>query len=275
MAIALHIIGLSKQFGSHKAVDELSLQVPEGTFYALLGANGAGKTTTLKMVTGLLQPDRGDALILGRSITQQPHRAKKLLAYLPDEPMLYGKLRPLEYLEFVAGLWEMPAERALSRASELLKKLNLWDVREDFAETFSRGMKQKLALAGAFIHEPHLVILDEPLSGLDAAAARLVKTMLNEYVAEGNTVIFTTHTMAIAERTAQRIGIIDQGKLIAEGTLDELRAQSRQFDPGASDLSSAEEGDRDLESIFLQLTASASSQEAADGNTPLSQDKWG
>lgn len=241
MAIALQIIGLQKQFGKHIAVNNLSLQVPEGTFYALLGPNGAGKTTTLRMATGLLKPDGGDVLVLGRSITQQPAKAKRLIAYLPDEPMLYGKLRPMEYLEFVAGLWGIPAKKAEPLAIDLLKRLNLWDVRGDFAETFSRGMKQKLALAGAFIHEPHLIILDEPLSGLDAAAARLVKTMLNDYVTQGNTVIFTTHTMAIAERTAQRIGIINHGQLIAEGTLAELQAKSGE--PG-----------NDLETIFLQLT---------------------
>ncbi|MEL6222506.1 MAG: ABC transporter ATP-binding protein [Cyanobacteria bacterium J06626_14] len=245
MAIALHISGLKKQFGEHIAVNTINLTVPEGTFYALLGPNGAGKTTTLRMVAGLLKPDDGDAVIFGRSITREAAKAKRLMAYLPDEPMLYGKLRPLEYLEFVAGLWGMPAKQAESKAIDLLKQLGLWDVRDDFAETFSRGMKQKLALAGAFIHEPHLIILDEPLSGLDAAAARLVKTMLNNHVAQGNTVIFTTHTMEIAERTAQCIGIINHGQLIAEGTLDELR--STLHDQG-SDVG------HDLESIFLTLT---------------------
>ncbi|MEB3211942.1 MAG: ABC transporter ATP-binding protein [Leptolyngbyaceae bacterium] len=254
MAIALHINGLRKQFGSHIAVNALNLTVSEGTFYALLGPNGAGKTTTLRMVTGLLRPDEGDAVVFGRSITQEPAKAKRLLAYLPDEPMLYGKLRPLEYLEFVAGLWNIPAKRAEPKAIDLLKQLSLWDVRDDFAETFSRGMKQKLALAGAFIHEPHLIILDEPLSGLDAAAARLVKSMLNDHVAQGNTVIFTTHTMEIAERTAQRIGIINHGQLIAEGTLDELRSTLQ--DKG-SDVGS------DLESIFLELTEQ-NSQEATE-----------
>ena len=250
MAIALQIIGLKKQFGKHVAVNNLSLQVSEGTFYALLGPNGAGKTTTLRMVTGLLQPDGGDVLVLDRSITKQSSSAKRLIAYLPDEPMLYGKLRPLEYLEFVAGLWNIPAQKAEPKAIDLLKQLGLWDVRGDFAETFSRGMKQKLALAGAFIHDPHLIILDEPLSGLDAAAARLVKTMLNDYVAQGKTVIFTTHTMEIAERTAQRIGIINHGQLIAEGTLAELQANLQ-----------AENGDvgSDLETIFLELTETNSS----------------
>jgi ABC-2 type transport system ATP-binding protein len=258
MAIALHINALHKQFGEHVAVDHLNLTVSEGTFYALLGPNGAGKTTTLRMVTGLLRPDEGDATIFGRSITQEPSKAKRLMAYLPDEPMLYGKLRPLEYLEFVAGLWNIPAKRAEPHAIDLLKQLSLWDVRDDFSETFSRGMKQKLALAGAFIHEPHLIILDEPLSGLDAAAARLVKTMLNDHVAQGNTVIFTTHTMEIAERTAQRIGIINHGRLIAEGTLEELRSTAH--DQG-SDVG------HDLESIFLTLTEQTAQATGADGES--------
>lgn len=243
MAIALQLVELSKRFGDHKAVDAINLHIPQGSFYALLGPNGAGKTTTLRMVAGLLKPDHGDAFICDRSITRTPTAAKKLLAYLPDDPLLYGKLRPLEYLEFVAGLWGISPTRAESHATELLKILGLWDVRGDFSETFSRGMKQKLALAGAFIHDPQVIILDEPLSGLDAAAARLVKTMLAEYVKQGKTVIFTTHIMEIAERTAHRIGIINRGRLIAEGTLEELRAQSG-------------ESDNDLETIFLELTQS-------------------
>lgn len=241
MAIALQLISLSKRFGSHQAVNGLNLQIPQGSLYALLGPNGAGKTTTLRMVAGLLQPDQGEALVLGRSITRTPSAAKQWLAYLPDEPMLYGKLRPLEYLEFVAGLWGISPVKAEPYARELLQKLGLWDVRDTFSETFSRGMKQKLALAGAFIHSPRIIILDEPLSGLDAAAARLVKDMLAEYVQRGNTVVLTTHIMEIAERMAQRIGIINHGQLIAEGTLDELRVRSR-------------EANESLESIFLELT---------------------
>ncbi|HEY9617677.1 MAG TPA: ABC transporter ATP-binding protein [Microcoleaceae cyanobacterium] len=241
MTIALELISLSKRFGAHPAVNSLSLQIPHGSFYALLGPNGAGKTTTLRMVAGLLQPDSGDAAILGHSITRHPHVAKKVLAYLPDEPMLYGKLRSLEYLEFVAGLWSIPAAKAEPQAKELLKQLGLWDVRGDFCDTFSRGMKQKLALAGAFIHNPEVIILDEPLSGLDAAAARLVKDILVDFVRQGNTVILTTHIMEVAERMAERIGIINHGRLVAEGTLDELRATS------------GETGGT-LESIFLELT---------------------
>ncbi|MGI0487040.1 ABC transporter ATP-binding protein [Pantanalinema rosaneae CENA516] len=248
MTIALELISLHKRFGTHPAVNNLSLQIPHGSFYALLGPNGAGKTTTLRMVAGLLQPDQGDAVILGHSITRHPYGAKKVLAYLPDEPMLYGKLRSLEYLEFVAGLWGIPAAKAETLAQELLKQLGLWEVRGDFCDTFSRGMKQKLALAGAFIHNPQVIILDEPLSGLDAAAARLVKDMLVEFVRQGNTVILTTHIMEVAERMAERIGIINHGRLIAEGTLDELRATSG-------------ETAGTLESVFLELTQSPASNE--------------
>lgn len=241
MEIALKLTDLNKRFGQHQAVNNLNLRVPQGSLYALLGPNGAGKTTTLRMVAGLLKPDRGDALILGNSITRSPNAAKQQLAYLPDEPLLYGKLRPMEYLEFVAGLWGIPAAKAEVQAKELLQRLNLWDVRGDLSETFSRGMKQKLALAGAFIHQPRVIILDEPLTGLDAAAARLVKDMLANFVQQGNTVILCTHIMEVAERMAERIGIINHGQLIAEGTLDELRTRS---------------GDRvgTLETVFLELT---------------------
>ena len=137
--------------------------------------------------------------------------AKQRLAYVPDEPLLYGKLRPMEYLELVSGLWSVPGKVAQVRAESLLKSLGLWTVRADFTETFSRGMKQKLALAGAFIHEPQLIMLDEPLNGLDAAAARLVKTMLLDYVEQGNAVILTTHVLEVAERMAAQIGILNRG----------------------------------------------------------------
>ncbi|MEH2252804.1 ABC transporter ATP-binding protein [Nostoc sp.] len=241
MKIALQLSQLTKCYGSHQAVNNLSLQIAEGSFYALLGPNGAGKTTTLRMIAGLLQPDSGDIMILGHSIRRSPQKAKQLLAYLPEEPLLYNKLRPIEYLEFIAGLWGIPPSKAQSSAEELLKQLNLWDNRGDFSETFSRGMKQKLALAGALIHQPRIIILDEPLTGLDAAAARLVKNMLAEYVNQGGVVILTTHIMEIAERMVQRIGIINHGYLVAEGTLDELRTQSGEA--GGS-----------LERVFLELT---------------------
>jgi len=238
---ALELRGLRKDFG-RPAVDQLHLTVRRGELYALLGPNGAGKTTTLRMVTGLLAPDAGHIEVLGVDMARDPAGAKRRMAYLPDDPMLYGKLRPTEYLEFVAGLWGLRAADAEARGRHLLDWLDLSKHAHELTEGFSRGMKQKLALAGALIHEPELLILDEPLTGLDAGAARQVKDLLLSHVAKGGTVILTTHILEVAERLAQRIGIIRQGRLIAEGTLAELRERTL----GGS-----------LEDVFLQLTEQA------------------
>jgi ABC-2 type transport system ATP-binding protein len=240
---ALRLVQLTKNFG-RPAVDQLDLTVRRGELYALLGPNGAGKTTTLRMVAGLLVPDAGSIEVLGIDLAQDAAAAKQKLAYLPDDPMLYNKLKPMEYLEFVAGLWGMEPAQAEPRARELLAWLDLSGHLDELTEGYSRGMKQKLALAGALIHQPELIILDEPLTGLDAAAARQVKDVLLEHVRQGGTVILTTHILEVAERLAERIGIIQYGKLIAEGTLEQLR--SRTNNAAAS-----------LEDMFLQLTGSA------------------
>jgi ABC-2 type transport system ATP-binding protein len=194
------------------------------------------------MVAGLLAPDAGRIEVLGIDLAADPAGAKRRIAYLPDDPMLYGKLKPVEYLEFVAGLWGIDGKSAAPRARELLAWLDLEQHAHELTEGFSRGMKQKLALAGALIHAPELLILDEPLTGLDAGAARQVKDLLLSHVAKGGTVILTTHILEVAERLAQRIGIIQHGRLIAQGTLDELRVAT----PGAS-----------LEDMFLRLTGPA------------------
>ncbi|MGZ8407960.1 MAG: ABC transporter ATP-binding protein [Caulobacteraceae bacterium] len=241
--LALETTGLTKTYGAKVAVDNLSFNVRAGELYALLGPNGAGKTTSLRMVTGLLKPDAGEIRVFGVDARSDPREAKRLIAWLPDEPMLYDKLSPLEYLEFVAGLWSVPAKEAAARAESLLKMLGLWDERGQRCEGFSRGMKQKTALAGALIHDPRLLILDEPLTGLDAAAARQVKDLLQQRTREGGAVILTTHILEVAERMADRIGIIQSGRLVAEGTLDELRARSGGAGAGSH-----------LEDIFLQLT---------------------
>lgn len=206
------------------AVDGLNLTLRAGELYALLGANGAGKTTTLRMIAGLLYPDSGSIEVFGIDVRRFPIEAKRIIAWLPDEPMLYDKLSPLEYLEFVAGLWSIPPDVAQKSSNELLDILGLWSHRHERCEGFSRGMKQKVALAGALVHQPRLLMLDEPLTGLDAATARLVKDLLSERVSQGATIILTTHILEVAERLAHRIGIIKNGRLIAEGTLTELRA---------------------------------------------------
>jgi ABC-2 type transport system ATP-binding protein len=239
---ALEIRSLCKIFAKPD-VDDLSLTVKAGELYALLGPNGAGKTTTLRMVAGLLKPDAGAISIFGIDARTDPIAAKRIVAWLPDEPMLYDKLTPMEYLEFVAGLWSVDAAAARGRAEELLRWLDLWEQRDQRCENFSRGMKQKAALAGALIHEPRLLILDEPLTGLDAGLARQVKDLLLERVAAGATVILTTHILDVAERLAKRIGIIQNGRLLAQGTLDELRARA------------GEGADATLEDVFLELTA--------------------
>ncbi len=235
---ALQLTALTKHFG-RPAVDQLNLTVRRGELYALLGPNGAGKTTTLRMVAGLLAPDSGKVEVFGIDLATNPAGAKQAMAYLPDDPMLYAKLKPTEYLEFIAGLWGIAAADAEPRARKMLDWLDLTKHAHELTEGFSRGMKQKLALAGALIHEPQLLILDEPLTGLDAAAARQVKDLLVDHVNGGGTVILTTHILEVAERLAQRIGIIEHGRLIAEGTLDELRSRA---------------GAATLEDVFLQLT---------------------
>ena len=222
---ALDIKGLRKSFG-RPAVDGLDLCVRPGEFYMLLGPNGAGKTTTLRMVTGLLKPDQGQIAVFGIDALANPVAAKQIIGWLSDEPMIYDKLTPLEYLEFIAGLWSVEAKAAATRAHDLLRWLGLKDHAHERCEKFSRGMRQKVALAGALLHEPDLIILDEPLTGLDAASARQVKTVLRERVAAGGTVIMTTHILEVAERMADRIGVIAGGRLIAHGTLEELRGKA-------------------------------------------------
>ena len=242
MTSALAIRNLVKEYGGKRAVDDLTLTIEAGQIYALLGPNGAGKTTTLRIVTGLLAPDSGAVEISGIDVLADPIAAKRITAWLPDEPMVYDALNVSEYLAFVAGLWETPAKLAEERAEELLTLLGLWDVRRQRIAGFSRGMKQKAALAGALIHDPKLLILDEPLTGLDASAARQVKTLLGERAKQGCTIILTTHILDVAERMADHIGIIAAGKLRAEGRFDELQRQA---------------GGRTLEAVFLTLTEAA------------------
>jgi ABC-2 type transport system ATP-binding protein len=222
---ALAIKGLQKSFDK-PVITGLDLEVAAGELYALLGPNGAGKTTTLRMVTGLAKPDAGSIHIFGVDALADPVSAKAVTAWLPDEPMLYDRLTPAEYLGFVAGLWRIAPAEAAPEAERLLKWLELWDERDTRCEGFSRGMKQKVALAGALIHKPRLLILDEPLTGLDANMARAVKDALRDAVDQGATIVVTTHILEVAERLADRIGIIGGGKLLAEGTLEELRAKA-------------------------------------------------
>ena len=245
--------GVSKCFGSGpdavQALDPLTLDLAENAFLCLVGPSGCGKSTTLRIVAGLLRADAGRVSVLGHDVATEPTEAKRVLAFLPDDALVYGKLDAVEYLEFVAGLWGIDASVAATRAEELLRWLELWPKARERAETYSRGMRQKLALAGALIHEPQVLILDEPLTGLDAAAARQVKDLLIERVRAGGTVILTTHILEMAERLAERISLIRAGRIVAQGSLDELRAQA------AAGGGAGRGGGSTLEDVFLHLTA--------------------
>ncbi len=245
---ALEIKGLVKCF-DRPAVDGLDLDVRDGELYALLGPNGAGKTTTLRMIAGLLRPDAGTIRVAGIDALADPAAAKRVMAWISDEPMIYDKLTPREYLEFIAGLWGIEPAVAEDRAQELLSWLELAPHGDERCEGFSKGMRQKVALAGALVHDPRVIILDEPLTGLDAGSARQVKSVLRERVQAGGAIIMTTHILEVAERMADRIGVIAHGKLIAEGTLEELRLKVGKNAPA-----SAHDG-ASLEDTFLALVA--------------------
>jgi len=239
--------GLTKRYGDFTAVDAVDLEVQKGELFGFLGPNGAGKTTTIKMCTGLLRPTAGQVWIGPYDVTAQPLQAKQIMGYVPDEPLLYEKLTGTEFLDFMGGLWGMEPDRRRRRAAELLELLGLTGAATDLVEGYSHGMKQKLALAGALIHEPQVLFLDEPTVGLDPRSARLIKDLLRGLCQRGVTVFMSTHIMEIAERMCDRVAIIDHGRIIATGTVDELRQRGG---PGES-----------LEDIFLRLTGGEEDRE--------------
>jgi len=241
MTAILTLERVSKSYGSKQAVRDLSFSLPGGEIFGILGPNGAGKTTTFKMIVGLLQPSDGTILVDGMDVTKQSIETKRLIGFVPDTPTLYEKLTALEYLLFVGDLFGVPRQQAHHVGLELLNMFDLEENVDDLIDSFSHGMKQKTALAGALIHEPRLLILDEPTVGLDPKSARLIKDILRQLTRRGVTVILSTHILEIAERMCDRIGILNAGELIAIGTMDELQS-------GGSD--------RSLEDIFLQLTDS-------------------
>jgi ABC-2 type transport system ATP-binding protein len=246
---ALALSGLTKSF-DRPVLTGLDLTVRAGEFYVLLGPNGAGKTTILRMIAGLLQPDDGAISVFGIDARRNPVDAKRVIAWVSDEPMVYDRLTPLEYLEFVAGLWQIDPATAEARAHDLLGWLGLAAHASERCGGFSKGMLQKVALAGALVHDPRLIILDEPLTGLDAGSARIVKDVLLQRVKAGATVLMTTHILEVAERMAERIGVINGGKLVAEGTLGELRTRIGR-------------GNTTLEEIFLALVTDVPAESVA------------
>ncbi len=234
---------LLKRYGEKVAVNNVSFQVKAGEVFGFLGPNGAGKTTTIKMIVGLLQPSGGSVKVAGYDVHAQPLQAKAAIGYVPDTPNLYAKLSGRELLRFVGDLYELPAQQVAHRSDELLRLFDLAQVADDLIDSYSHGMQQKIALATALVHDPHVLVLDEPTVGLDPKSARLIKDILRQLAERGAAIFLSTHILEIAERMCDRIGIINKGELIAVGAMAELRSMS--------------EGKTSLEDIFLSLTGGA------------------
>ena len=233
------------------AVDDISLEVPRGALYGFLGPNGAGKTTTLRIIAGILRPTHGRVLLGGDDVHQQPIAAKTRLGFIPDRPFVYDKLTGAEFLRFVAALYGQEGDAIEGRITELLEVFELTTWKDELVEAYSHGMRQKLIISSALIHRPQYIVVDEPMVGLDPKAARLLKDIFRQFVTRGGTVLLSTHTLEVAEAMCDRIAIIQQGKIVAEGTVNDLRQQHRA-------------GDASLEELFLKLTGGAHVRELAE-----------
>jgi ABC-2 type transport system ATP-binding protein len=247
----IKVTNLVKRYGSFTAVNSVSLEVPRGELFGFLGPNGAGKTTTLRMISGILRPTSGSVEIGGIDLLADPIRAKSKLGFIPDRPFIYEKLTGSEFLRFVAGLYNQDGPAIEHRARELLALFDLEDKRDELVESYSHGMRQKLIISSAFVHRPDVIVVDEPMVGLDPKAARILKDLFREYTNRGHTVMMSTHTLEVAEAMCDRIGIIQGGVIRACGTMQELRA-------------SAETGTMGLEDIFLRLTGENAARELVD-----------
>jgi ABC-2 type transport system ATP-binding protein len=232
---------VSRAFGSKLAVDGLNLTVPGGELFAFLGPNGAGKTTTIKMLVGLLRPNAGSVRICGLDRTKAPRETSRLMGYVPDEPYLYEKLTGREFLQFVAEMYGLDREQAAGRIARETERFELAEFLDELAESYSHGMKQRVVFAAALVHDPRVLVVDEPMVGLDPRSARLTKDLLRASANAGATVFMSTHTLDVVEELADRIGIINHGRLCFLGTVEELRRQLQLHD-------------RSLEALFLQIT---------------------
>ncbi len=241
---------LVKRFGAKLAVNNVTFDVRAGEVFGFLGPNGAGKTTTIKMIVGLLQPTSGEVRVAGHDVGADPLGAKAASGYVPDSPNLYAKLSGRELLRFVADLYSLDRGRAARRIDELLRMFDLAAAADDTIDSYSHGMQQKTALATALLHDPRVLVLDEPTVGLDPKSARLIKDILRQMADRGSAVMLSTHILEIAERMCDRVGIINRGELIAVGTMDELRTLDAS-------------GRASLEDIFLSLTGGAEVAELA------------
>lgn len=243
---------LTKSYGMTTVVNNLNLEVKGGEIFGFLGPNGAGKTTTIRMLTGLMEPSAGEAFIAGYDIRKQPTEAKGLMAYVPDQPKLYGKLSAREFLDLISSLYRMPKDISSQRREMLLEMFGLIDRADELLEGYSHGMRQKVVLASALIHQPQVILLDEPTVGLDPASARLLKNVLMELAGKGVAILISTHILEIAERMCHRVGILKAGELIAEGSPEELRQ-------------TVGHAGESLEDIFLDLTGGQENAELIKG----------
>ena len=232
---------VSRDYGSFKAVKELNLQIEAGVCYGFLGPNGAGKTTTLKMLSGLLIPTTGKIFVSGHDIQEEPLKAKQEMAFVPDKPFIYDKLTGREFLDFILDIYNCSKNSVRQKREELLEMFSLTEWQDELVENYSHGMKQKLIITGAFIHEPKLLVIDEPMVGLDPYGRKLVKELFRKFVDAGNSIFLSTHQLSVAQEICDRISIIDHGEVIATGSVDELK-QTASIESGQ------------LESIFLKLT---------------------
>ncbi len=247
----IKLTNLTKRYGGFTAVNAIALDVPRGELFGFLGPNGAGKTTTLRLIAGILRPTSGTIEIGGVNLAADPIRAKSKLGFIPDRPFIYEKLTGAEFLRFVAGLYNQQGAQVEHRARELLALFDLEEWRDELVESYSHGMRQKLIIASAFVHRPEVIVVDEPMIGLDPKAARILKDLFREYTRRGHTIMMSTHTMEVAEALCDRIAIIQSGVIRACGTMEQLRAN-------------AEAGATGLEQIFLRLTGENAARALVD-----------
>ncbi len=237
----IEFLDVSKQYGTKLAVDRLTLSIPAGELFAFLGPNGAGKTTTIKMLCGLLFPTSGTVRVGGHDLATHGDAARRLIAFVPDTPFLYEKLTGREFLQFIADMYELPKDYGKQRMEQVIETFRLGEFVDDLTERYSHGMRQRTVFASALLHDPKVLITDEPTVGLDPKSIRLLKDLLRQQADQGTTVFLSTHSLDVAQELAQRIGIIDRGKLIGCGTLESLRNQAALTGT--------------LEDVFLKLTA--------------------
>ena len=231
----LEINGLSKSYGSHKAVDNLCMRIANGEIHGFIGHNGAGKTTTLRSIAGIMQFEEGTIMIDGHSIKEEPLACKKIMAYIPDNPDLYEFMSGIQYLNFIADIFGVDISTRDERIHRYTDLFEITNVLDDAISSYSHGMKQKLAIVSAWIHEPKLILMDEPFVGLDPKASHILKQMMREFCDQGNAILFSTHVLEVAEKLCDRVAIIKDGKLIRSGTMEDVK------------------GDSSLESVFLEL----------------------